>query len=64
MVEALLVADDFDCNRLAGAVIPAVQHLSKRALPKRVHDFVSIREVIAHDNLIISPIIIIAVVVC
>jgi hypothetical protein len=63
-MEPLLVTDNLDSNRLSSGMIPTIEHLPKRPFSKRVHDFITVSEMIMVDNQIISPFIIISIVVC
>jgi hypothetical protein len=64
MMEPFLVSDDLNGNRFTSTVISTVQNLTKGSLPERINHFVSIGQVIAIDDKIVAPIIIIAVIVC
>jgi hypothetical protein len=48
MMEALFVANDFDCDILIGFVVERSNHLSKAALSNHLEDFVAITNVIVH----------------
>jgi hypothetical protein len=48
MMEALFVANDFDCDILIGFVVEGSNHLSKAALSNHLEDFVAITNVIVH----------------
>ena len=62
-METLLVPDDLDRHRLPGAVITAMKHLSEGALTQGVDDLVTVSQVVAVDNLVVSPLVVVAVVV-
>ena len=63
MVEPLLVADDLDRDRLASAVIPTVKDLTEGTLPKCIYDLITVCQMIVNDDLIITAVIVVAVVV-
>lgn len=63
MVEAFLVADDFDGGRLAGCVVSTLKDLPERTFPKCANDLIPICQVIVLDNQVIATLIVIAVVV-
>jgi hypothetical protein len=44
-------------------MIPTMQHLTKRAFAKRVHDFIPIGKMVMIDDEIVTPFIIITIVV-
>jgi hypothetical protein len=48
MVEALLVANDFDCDILICLVIQGADHLAKAAFSNHLEDFVAITNVIVN----------------
>lgn len=60
LMEPLFVADDFDCDKDARLVVNAADHLPKASFSKHINDFVPVGEMIARDNGIISPLIVIA----
>jgi len=62
-MEPFLVTDDLHGNRFACAVIPAVKNLPKGALPKCANNLVAVCKMIIHDDLIITSLIVVAVVV-
>jgi hypothetical protein len=64
VVEALLVANDLDRNKLACGMIAASEHLAKRAFSEGTNYLITEREVIVIDNQIITTVIVIAIVVC
>jgi len=61
MMELLLVPNNLDCDGPSCSMILAAQHLSKN---KAIHDFVTVAKMVPVDNKIITPIIVIAIVVC
>ena len=63
-MEPLLVSDDLDRNRLAGAVVATVQHLSERSLAQGINDFVAVCQVVVQHYEIVSAFVVVAVVVC
>ena len=63
MVEALLVANDLDSDRLARAVVATMQNLPKGTFTQRIHDFIPEGQVIMHDDLIVASLVIISVIV-
>lgn len=50
MMEALLVADDFDRNILIGFVVECANHLAKASLSNHLENLVTVTNVIV-DNL-------------
>lgn len=63
-VEALLVADNLDCDGSASLVVTAVHNLTKRSLSEDIADLVAVTQVVAlHDN-VVTALIVVAVVVC
>lgn len=62
-VEPLLIANDLDSDRQTRFVISTLQHLSKGSFAQDANDFVSITEMVAFDDNVISPLIVKAVVV-
>jgi hypothetical protein len=46
MVEALFVANDFDCDVLIGFVVQGADDLSKAALSNHFQDFVAVTDVV------------------
>lgn len=62
MVEALFVADDLDRHGLTGAVVTALQDLTKRALAEDAHDLVPVGEVVALDDQVVPSIVVVPVV--
>lgn len=63
MVEPLLVSNDLHRDGLPSAVIPTVQDLTERALAQVANDLVSVCQVVTHDDLIVTPLVIIPKVV-
>lgn len=49
MVEALLVADDLDCDVLLGFVVQRPDHLSEAALADNLQDLVPVADVVMHN---------------
>lgn len=49
MVEALLVADDLDCDVLLGFVVQRPDHLSEAALADNLQDLVPVADVVVHN---------------
>lgn len=49
MMEALLVANDFDCDILIGFVVEGPNDLSEAALANYLQDFVAIANVIMNN---------------
>lgn len=48
MVEAFLVANDFDCHVLVGFVVQCPDHLSEAALADDLQDFVPVADVVVN----------------
>ena len=48
MVEALFVANNFDCDILIGLVVEGPNHLSKAALANHFEDFVAITNMVVN----------------
>ena len=64
VVETLLVPDDLDGHGLPSAVIATVKHLPEGALTQSVDNLVTIRQVVAADDLVVTAFVVVAVVVC
>lgn len=62
-VEPLLIANDLDSDRQTRFVISALQHLAKGPFAQDANDFVSITEMVALDDNVVSPLVVKAVVV-
>jgi hypothetical protein len=62
VVEALLVADDLDGDGLARLVVAALDDLAERAFAEDAHDLVPVAEVVAVDDEIVAPVVVVAVV--
>ena len=63
MVESLFVTDDLDSDRLARAVVPALENLAKRTLTERVNDFVAICKVVPDNHQVVTALVVVTVVV-
>lgn len=48
VVEALFVADDFDCDVLVGLVVQCANHLTEAAFPNHLQDLVAIADVVVN----------------
>lgn len=62
-MEALLVPDDLDSHREASSMIPAMKHLPERPLAKGADHLVTISKMIAVNDEIVAPLVIIAMIV-
>lgn len=58
MVEAFLIADDFDCHVLVGFVVQRPDDLTEAAFADDLKDFVSVADVVV-DHLVITAVVII-----
>lgn len=63
VVEALLVANDFNGHRLPSAVVSTVQDLTERTLSKRVNHFVTVCEMVMRHDEVVAALIVISVIV-
>ncbi len=64
MMKTLFVPDYLDCHGLSRTMVAAMQNLTEGAFPQGIHYLVTIRQVITMNDEIVSPVIIIAMVVC
>lgn len=62
-MEPFLVPDDLYGDRFPRLVIPALDHLTERALAEDTDDLVPVRQVIVRYDQVVSPLIIVAKVV-
>ena len=60
LMESLLVADDFYGDQDARLVIDTPDHLPKTSLAKDINDFVSIGEMVAWDDGVVAPLVVVA----
>lgn len=60
LVESFLVPDDFDRDEAAGFVINTSHDLSETSLAQNINHLISICKVIADNNVVIAPIVIVA----
>ena len=60
LMESFLVPYDFDGAQAPKLVINASHYLSKAALSEYVDDLIPIRQVIAHDNVVVASLIIVS----
>ncbi len=63
VVESLLVSNDLNCNRCTRGMISAAQYLTKGPLPKAVHDFVTVTEMVMINYKIVTAVVVVAVVI-
>lgn len=59
-MESFLISDDLHSNQNPSLVINTAYHLTKTALPQKVDDFISIGEMIAFNDVIVTSIVIVA----
>jgi len=64
VMKTLLVAYDLDSDRLASAMITTAQDLTKRTFSKRVRNFISERQMVMGNNLVITAFIVVTVIIC
>lgn len=58
VVEALLVADDFDCHVLVGFVVQRPDDLAEAALADDLEDFVPVADVVV-DHLVVAAVVVV-----
>jgi hypothetical protein len=63
MMEPLPVPDNLDRHKLAGSMIAAAKHLSKRSFAKSADNFIPVGQMVMFDNKIVASIIVIAMIV-
>ena len=63
MLESFLVPDYLHCYDLLSLMVETLKSLTKAATSKSLHNFVAIAYVILHNNLVVSTLVIIQVVV-
>lgn len=63
VLELLLVADDLDCNNLAGLVVHTLQCLAERAFSEEINDLKSVSDVILENYVVVASFVIVAVIV-
>ena len=63
MVKPLLISDNLHSNRFTSAMVPATKYLAERSFTQCIHDLVAERKMIAFNNLVISTLIVIPIVV-
>lgn len=62
-MESLLVADDLDSNNSTFFMVNASHDLAETALAQNVNDLIPIRQMIAHHNIVVAALIIVAEIV-
>ena len=59
LMEALLVPNDLDRHKNAGFMVDAPNDLTEASLTKQINHLVSIREMVAIDNVVVTTLVVI-----
>jgi len=62
-METFLVADDLHSDRLTGTVITTAQDLAEGTFPKCVRDLISERQMVMGNDLVITALIVVTIIV-